>query len=275
MDVSLCRAARGHCLTALVLGVLLSAPGCSDDDSEIELGPLLPEPDRDAEVPPLPEGALPCTQDAECDDGIACTRDSCADGRYCVNAASSSLCSDGVFCNGQELCDPKAGCLPGSPRLCDDADVCTVDRCSEEEQQCRHDPRDFDGDGEVDWHCSGGTDCDDFDATRAQAVSEVCDDAIDNDCDDIVDEAADCGLQLHDTCAAALDVSAGGTFSVGLAGAKPDYTPSCTTAGAGDVAFTFTIEEPRDVTLIARGLLSDGVEVFMRKGVFGIFTQHV
>jgi hypothetical protein len=260
VDVRLRRAARGHFLTMLALGVLLGAPACSDDDAQIELAPLLPERDRDAEVPPLPEGARLCAQDGECDDGIECTRDSCANGRYCVNAANSSVCSDGVFCNGQELCDPATGCLASSPRLCNDGDVCTVDHCSEREQECRHDPRDFDGDGEVDWHCMGGTDCDDFDATRAQAVSEVCADAIDNDCDDIVDEAADCGSQLHDTCADALDVSAGGTFSVGLSGAKPDYAPSCTAAGAGDVAFMFTIKEPRDVTLIGRGLLSDGVE---------------
>jgi len=67
----------------------------------------------------------------DCDDGIACTIDSCdeaADG--CVHTPNHGLCSDGLFCNGVEKCDPVVGCRPGPPppcgrRGCDEAN----DRC--------------------------------------------------------------------------------------------------------------------------------------------------
>lgn len=221
------------------------------------------QPPRDGGAPDasrLPDGAIPCADDRDCDDGIECTRDTCLPGHFCVSAANFSACSDGVFCNGDEICDPAQGCRPSSPRRCDDEDLCTIDRCDEERKTCLHAARDFDGDGETDWHCPGGTDCDDFDVTRGGEVAEICEDGIDNDCDDLVDETPLCGRPAHDTCEDALDVGAGGTFVVNLAGAVADYTLSCDKGGARDVAFRFTLEKARDVTLIARGLLPGGDE---------------
>ena len=206
-----------------------------------------------------PDGAVSCKSDADCDDGVDCTRDTCLDTGYCASRTDNSRCSDGVFCNGQEWCDAELGCRPGRTQTCDDDDVCTIDRCDEAGKRCAHDPRDFDGDGEADWHCAGGTDCDDFDATRSAAALEVCNDGIDNDCDDEVDEKS-CGRASHDRCDDALDIGAGGTFEVDLAGAAPDYTIKCGEAGARDVAFVFTTTEAHDVTLTARGLLADGTE---------------
>ena len=144
-------------LLALGLGALA---GCGDDD--IELPPLQPEYEAGVFLPDLPEGAVACMEDAECDDGIECTRDGCdALLHYCEHGTDSAMCSDGVFCNGPELCDPDRGCVPSLPLRCDDGDLCTVDSCDEQQKRCVNDPRDFDGDGEVDWHCQGGTDCDD------------------------------------------------------------------------------------------------------------------
>lgn len=244
---------------ALLLA-LLCLRGC-DEPAGIGVPALPPRSDGGApDAAQLPDGAIPCVDDRDCDDGIDCTRDKCLPGRFCVSASNFSACSDGVFCNGDEICDPAMGCRPSAPRRCDDEDLCTIDSCDEERKACLHEVRDFDGDGEVDWHCSGGTDCDDFDATRGGEVAEICEDGVDNDCDDLVDEMPRCGRPAHDTCEDALDVSGGGTFVVNLAGAAADYALSCDKAGPRDVAFTFTLAKRRDVTLIARGLLAGGDE---------------
>jgi hypothetical protein len=162
-----------------------------------------------------------------------------------------------VFCNGIEYCDALEDCQPGRPLSCTDGDTCTIDSCDEEGKRCRHVERDFDEDGEVDWHCAGGTDCDDLDAKRNQAARERCSDGIDNDCDDRIDED-DCGAVAHDTCDDALDISAGGSFVVDLAGAGADYLVRCGELGVPDVTFELELEAPKDVSLRARGRLSDG-----------------
>jgi len=65
-----------------------------------------------------------------CDDGIACTTDSCnpATGG-CVNTPVDAACSDGNLCNGSEQCSAVAGCLTGTPVNCDDGNSCTSDVC--------------------------------------------------------------------------------------------------------------------------------------------------
>ncbi|MEE9293669.1 MAG: hypothetical protein V3W34_01720 [Phycisphaerae bacterium] len=66
-----------------------------------------------------------------CDDGLACTVDTCDVGSdACVNTSDDTRCDDGVFCNGVETCDPTDaeadvdGCLAGInpcfPRPCDE-----------------------------------------------------------------------------------------------------------------------------------------------------------
>lgn len=240
---------------ASVVALAGALAGCGDDD--IELPPLGPKYDAGSREPVLPDGAVSCSEDAQCDDGIECTRDACDPLGYCEHGTDSSICSDGVYCNGAEICDPVQGCVPTLALRCDDGDLCTKDRCDESQKRCVNDPRDFDGDGEVDWHCFGGTDCDDFDVTRANGADEICADGRDNDCDERVDEAT-CGAPQHDRCEDALDVSAGGRFGLALSGAGADYGLGCGVAGARDVTFTFTLDEPQDVTLFAQGVLADG-----------------
>lgn len=242
---------------AVLLLLACVSGACRERPGEIALPPLPERVDPTLDASVLPDGAIPCRRDSDCDDEVACSRDVCAPGGFCVSSADSSRCTDGVYCNGQEVCDPAFGCRPGAPRRCSDEDVCTIDHCDEANKRCAHDPRDFDDDGEIDWHCLGGTDCDDFDATRANAHSEICADGVDNDCDDVVDELS-CGRVEHDRCEDALDISAGGRFQVQVLGAAPDYALSCSAPGSRDVAFTFTTDKAHDVTLVAAGVLVDG-----------------
>ncbi|MEZ4250928.1 MAG: hypothetical protein R3B99_22125 [Polyangiales bacterium] len=170
-----------------------------------------------------------------------------------MHSVDPAQCDDGVFCNGRELCDPEMGCTAGLRESCNDSDVCTIDRCDEESKSCVHVGRDQDGDGEADFFCPdiGGTDCNDNDPRVGATIREVCDDDKDNDCDERVDEA-DCGAPAHDTCDDALDVSAGGVFSLSTRGAVSDYR-TCAPSGRRDLVLTFTLEEARSVVLRAEG----------------------
>jgi hypothetical protein len=95
-------------------------------------------------------------------------------------------CADILFCNGEELCMPQSrnanskGCIQAIKRPCTGSNV-----CDESANMCRPagpTPIDNDGDG-VDSVASGGSDCDDSDATRYPGRYETCD-SKDDDCDD-------------------------------------------------------------------------------------------
>ena len=213
------------------------------------------EAGSDATADALP---IECTTNDECDDGVGCTRNVCNRLGQCVYAPEPSSCDDGIFCNGVEICDPLDGCIAGPPETCSDDDVCTLDRCVEETKTCEHDPRDFDMDGEADWHCEGGTDCDDRNPARGSTAPELCGDMIDNDCDEVIDEtlpeaAEACGRPEHDICEDALDVSAGGLFEVDTSGALSDYSLTCTGWARKDIVISFTLTEPRDIRIEADG----------------------
>lgn len=60
-----------------------------------------------------------------CDDGNACTADSCDPAGGCVN--ESITCDDGNACT-TDSCDPATGCTT-EPISCDDGDACTTDTC--------------------------------------------------------------------------------------------------------------------------------------------------
>jgi hypothetical protein len=66
-----------------------------------------------------------------CDDGNACTNDSCAPATGCANVAvvNGISCGDGNICNGQETCQGGT-CTSGAPLSCNDGNACTVDGCS-------------------------------------------------------------------------------------------------------------------------------------------------
>lgn len=246
---------------AALLILALSISGCGDDDGPPAGNDGGPSPVVDAGGMDagrgIPDGARPCTSDEDCVDGVSCTQDICDPAGYCRNPLDHAVCDDEIFCNGVERCDPRRGCVPGPRETCNDDDVCTIDRCNEAGKTCEHWPRDLDEDGDPDFFCPGGFDCDDRDPTRHSEYPEVCADGIDNDCDGEVDESS-CGRAPHDVCADPLDVSAGGVFVVDTTGLGSEYTLGCLGApGSGvrrrDFVLTFTLEEARDVQIQAQG----------------------
>ncbi len=65
-----------------------------------------------------------------CDDGVACTDDSCNGGTdSCDNIANNGNCDDGLFCNGAETCDAGLDCQSGS-------DPCPGQSCDESADMC-------------------------------------------------------------------------------------------------------------------------------------------
>lgn len=225
--------------------------GACGDDVVVpvrDAGPILDAGPVDAF---RPDTGPACDSDEDCEDGIECTRNLCRN-NVCGIQVDQASCDDGIFCNGVEICDVNEGCMAGPPETCNDNDVCTIDRCDEEAKMCRRSSRDFDEDGEADFFCEGGTDCDDRDPTRGATLAEVCGDGVDNDCDEVVDEE-ECGRPAHDTCDDPLDVSAGGIFDLSTDGARGDHMIGCAPSGRRDVVLTFTLPEPREVSIVAEG----------------------
>ncbi len=91
----------------------------------------------------------------DCDDGNACTADSCVDG-VCENDAIS--CDDGNDCT-IDSCDSGSGCS-STPVNCDDGDACTADSCLG--GVCSNDPICGAADGCCDPSCDPGSDPDCF-----------------------------------------------------------------------------------------------------------------
>lgn len=82
-----------------------------------------------------------CENDADCDDGIECTVDSCnTETGTCSYTLDHGSCDDGLFCNGVEACDAELGCTAGAAAGCDDGIACTTDACDENTDSCMHTP---------------------------------------------------------------------------------------------------------------------------------------
>ncbi|MBI5486581.1 MAG: putative metal-binding motif-containing protein [Deltaproteobacteria bacterium] len=129
---------------------------------------------------------------AACDDGIACTVDSCDPTTgACRNDPLDEACSDGDPCTGVETCDATRGCVAGTPPSCDDGNSCTADRCDASAPGgCVHDAPDADGDTSLDAAC-GGDDCDDASADVHPGAAEVCN-GVDDDCASGTDDGFAC-----------------------------------------------------------------------------------
>ncbi len=81
-------------------------------------------------MPAVPAGGGQpgCLVPADCNDGIACTTDTCNAG-ICNNAPNNALCDNGLFCDGAETCSGSLGCVNGTP-------PCTGVACNESTNTC-------------------------------------------------------------------------------------------------------------------------------------------
>ncbi len=133
-----------------------------------------------------------------CNDGIACTQDTCNDFiDTCEFFPNDLLCDNGIFCDGIEACDVNTGCVIISLLDCDDGIACTVDTCDEINQVCINTPSDALCDNGM--FCDGAETCDALLDCQAGAVVN-CDDGVgctDDSCDEVGDacvNAANDGL---------------------------------------------------------------------------------
>jgi len=126
------------------------------------------------------DGACQAGDAVECNDGVACTTDSCDEATdSCVFEANDAACDNGLYCDGAEVCDPLAGCQPGDDpcpgQMCDeDTDTCFAPACTVDE--------DCPDDGNP---CTMSPVCMDHTCVYPPAAAgTACGDPSDTDCDD-------------------------------------------------------------------------------------------
>ena len=148
-------------LFVLVLGVLACEAGGGRPGPPSDTGPTLdgtaPDTNRADTASPA------CMNNADCDDAVTCTTDTCALGGICRHMPIDGICGagercsltagcitgcsidadcdDGVFCNGVEQCVPgpmTASCFMGTAPDCEDGNMCTVDTCDPMVDGCRY-----------------------------------------------------------------------------------------------------------------------------------------
>lgn len=94
-----------------------------------------------------------------CDDGIACTVDSCNEAaKQCDHVANNALCDNNIACDGVEFCNAILGCLSMGAPSCDDGVMCTDDFCDLAADACAHVPND--GSCSDGLFCNGSESCD-------------------------------------------------------------------------------------------------------------------
>ncbi len=90
-----------------------------------------------------------------CDDGNACTDDSCDPGSGCLNTDNTASCGEGDACTGDAFCSAGV-CQPGTLLTCDDGNVCTDDSCDPDSGCLNTDNTASCGDGDA---CNGDEVC--------------------------------------------------------------------------------------------------------------------
>ena len=177
-----------------------------------------------------------------CDDGNACTDDSCDGKLGCVHKANTALCDDGDACTVGDLCK-ETQCLPGGAKSCDDSNVCTTDACDSkigcvakanvgQQHPCYEgEPANTKDVG----LCKGGVaTCDDagkLSACVGQVLpkTEACD-GLDNNCDGSKDEGCKAGLWEFTVVPVQLSGTGGGKTLSG-SGGRPLMGTSAAQAG--------------------------------------------
>jgi hypothetical protein len=194
----------------------------------------------------------PCVDDAQCNDAIACTYDSC-DTRVgrCLNVPDDTQCQDGIYCDGQEMCVPNHGCEPGAVVSCDNGNACQIARCDEPTQSCVYTARDVDQDGDPDARCPPGKDCNDLDPNVSSLHAEVCKNGIDDNCNGLIDEQP-CVVPQGQSCMNAVAANGAGSYNLSTLGATLAFPTSCsvgTPTSAQNVVAAVTVPPGPNVDL--------------------------
>ncbi len=217
---------------APLLGVACSHPVRNElvvhyDAGATDAGPDARPPPADAAPDANPYLGGPCVDDAQCDDQIACTYDSCDPSSYrCLNVPDSSQCQDGNYCDGQEVCVYGHGCQPGAIVSCDNGNECQIGTCVESTKSCAYAPRDVDQDGDPDARCVAKHDCNDLDPDVSSLHAEVCGNGVDDNCNGLIDEQP-CVSPQGVTCASPIALGGPGTYAVSTVGANDTFATSC------------------------------------------------
>ncbi|MBI2388404.1 MAG: hypothetical protein HYV09_02195 [Deltaproteobacteria bacterium] len=169
-----------------------------------------------------------------CDDGVACTLDSCNEAlKSCSHAPQHAACLDPVFCNGEEKCepatgDPVTGCVAGTALSCDDDIPCTTDSCNESSKGCTHEPAHAACDNA--FFCDGAERCDPT-LGCVSGTPPSCDDARSCTDDACINAIGACAhTPNHSSCGEGFFCSPTGPTPTGCVAGTPSAAPSATPA---------------------------------------------
>ena len=233
-----------------------------------------------------------------CDDGNACSADSCAPTSGCVNLPQDATCSDGNPCTLGDKC-AGSSCKAGVPVSCDDGDFCTNDACSAA-KGCVHTFNQ--GPCEDGAYCTTGDSCDGQGScvgTARDCQAEVgslctagkCDEAADKcaalpyadgtGCDDGVDctpldlcsagkcegSGDACGDELFNvdsdcTSAPGIAATAGGGFVVQWTGSGNAVSLRAADAHGSKIAEEVRLDDIKGETFVAPRPVFDGDKVY-------------
>ncbi|MCA9679151.1 MAG: hypothetical protein KC464_29245, partial [Myxococcales bacterium] len=250
--------------------------GVDDDcdqavDEDLGLGDACDGPDSDL----CAEGVVVCAADAigtVCDDATDDTVETCNDVDDDCDLATDEDFALGTACDGADgdaCVEGVVVCAADGTATCDDTTSTTVELCNGLDDDCRNGVDDGYAVGQACtvgvggcarsglYQCNGdgsGVLCS---VSPGSPTAETCGDGIDQDCN-----GADVACPTNDGPAGAINISAGGTYSVDLTAARDDDAYSgtgCGSTGGRDVFYTFTLPAAEVVYLDTFGSSFDSV----------------
>jgi len=169
-----------------------------------------------------------------CDDGIACTVDSC-EGSGCVHRTDDTLCGFGAFCDPTGSgCTETARCTKVDDPICDDGQACTTDSCDIASGKCKYDVNDsMCNDGQF---CNGREVCAPFRGCLF-ASFPACDDGVACTLDTCNEATDTCAHTAENRLCSNEQFCDGTEICHATQGCKPGTPPTCDDALACTVDF--------------------------------------